>query len=323
MPSLKAIRKRISSVKSTQKITRAMKMVAGAKLNKAQQRITELRPYAVKVQEVLWEITRDAVAAPSADAPAAEGIGAEGEAAALVGGERPAHPLLVTRPERRVLLLVLTSDRGLCGAFNTNINKRAEREWKSRTEAGQEVQIAVIGRKGRDYLNRRNAPILEYLPGVWDKLSLETAQVVGAKILAPFTKNEVDAIYIVYNEFKSAMTQTVVVERLLPAGAPAQAQGDEGDRVSQSGQAAEFAYEPDRGALLERLVPMYVDISMLRALYESMASELGAKLTAMDAANKNAKEMIDSLTLEYNKARQAAITKELMEIIGGSEALKE
>ncbi|WP_437655070.1 ATP synthase F1 subunit gamma [Sorangium sp. So ce1182] len=323
MPSLKAIRKRISSVKSTQKITRAMKMVAGAKLNKAQQRITELRPYAVKVQEVLWEITRDAVAAPSADAPAAEGIGAEGEAAALIGGDRPAHPLLVTRPERRVLLLVLTSDRGLCGAFNTNINKRAEREWKSRTEAGQEVQIAVIGRKGRDYLNRRNAPILEYLPGVWDKLNLETAQAVGAKILAPFNKNEVDAIYIVYNEFKSAMTQTVVVERLLPAGAPAQAQGTEGDRVSQSGQAAEFVYEPDRGALLERLVPMYVDISMLRALYESMASELGAKLTAMDAANKNAKEMIDSLTLEYNKARQAAITKELMEIIGGSEALKE
>ncbi|WP_438026405.1 ATP synthase F1 subunit gamma [Sorangium sp. So ce233] len=320
MPSLKSIRKRISSVKSTQKITRAMKMVAGAKLNKAQQRITELRPYAVKVQEVLWEITRDAAAAPSADAPAAERIGAEGEAAVLTGGETPAHPLLVTRPERRVLLLVLTSDRGLCGAFNTNINKRAEREWKSRTEAGQEVHLAIIGRKGRDYFNRRNAPIREYLPGVWDKLGLETAQAVGAKILAPFNKDEIDAIYLVYNEFKSAITQTVVVERLLPAGAPTRSEGDEGDRA---GQAAEFLFEPDRGALLERLVPMYVDISVLRALHESMASELGAKLTAMDAANKNAKEMIDSLTLEYNKARQAAITKELMEIIGGSEALKE
>ncbi|KYF77956.1 ATP synthase subunit gamma [Sorangium cellulosum] len=320
MPSLKSIRKRISSVKSTQKITRAMKMVAGAKLNKAQQRITELRPYAVKVQEVLWEITRDAAAAPSADAPAAERIGAEGEAAVLTGGATPAHPLLVTRPERRVLLLVLTSDRGLCGAFNTNINKRAEREWKSRTEAGQEVHLAIIGRKGRDYFNRRNAPIREYLSGVWDKLGLETAQAVGAKILAPFNKDEIDAIYLVYNEFKSAITQTVVVERLLPAGAPARSAADEGDRA---GQAAEFLFEPDRGALLERLVPMYVDISVLRALHESMASELGAKLTAMDAANKNAKEMIDSLTLEYNKARQAAITKELMEIIGGSEALKE
>ncbi|WP_438017550.1 ATP synthase F1 subunit gamma [Sorangium sp. So ce315] len=320
MPSLKSIRKRISSVKSTQKITRAMKMVAGAKLNRAQQRITELRPYAVKVQEVLWEITRDAAAAPAADAPAAERHGAEGEAAAITAGEKPAHPLLVTRPERRVLLLVLTSDRGLCGAFNTNINKRAEREWKSRTEAGQEVHLAIIGRKGRDYFNRRNAPVLEYLPGVWDKLSLETAQAVGAKLLAPFNKDEIDAIYLVYNEFKSAITQTVVVERLLPAGAPAPAEGDKGD---DAGQAPEFLFEPDRGALLERLVPMYVDISVLRALYESMASELGAKLTAMDAANKNAKEMIDTLTLQYNKARQAAITKELMEIIGGSEALKE
>ncbi|AUX38616.1 MULTISPECIES: ATP synthase F1 subunit gamma [Sorangium] len=322
MPSLKAIRKRISSVKSTQKITRAMKMVAGAKLNKAQQRITELRPYAVKVQEVLWQITRDAVAASAAEAPAAAGTGAEGEAGALTGREGAAHPLLVARPERRVLLLVLTSDRGLCGAFNTNINKRAEREWKSRTEAGQEVQLAIIGRKGRDYFNRRNAPILEYLPGVWDKLSLETAQAVGAKILAPFDKNEIDAIYLVYNEFKSAITQTVVVERLLPAGGAAQEQADEAAHASP-GAAAEFLYEPDKGALLERLVPMYVDISILRALYESMASELGAKLTAMDAANKNAKEMIDTLTLEYNKARQAAITKELMEIIGGSEALKE
>ncbi|WP_437485093.1 ATP synthase F1 subunit gamma [Sorangium sp. So ce1014] len=329
MPSLKSIRKRISSVKSTQKITRAMKMVAGAKLNKAQLRITELRPYAVKVQEVLWEITRDAVTAAAAAvaADAAAGTGAEGEASALTGSDGAPHPLLVARPERRVLLLVLTSDRGLCGAFNTNINKRAEREWKSRTEAGQEVQLAIIGRKGRDYFNRRSAPILEYLPGVWDKLSLETAQAVGAKLLTPFNKNEIDAIYLVYNEFKSAITQTVVVERLLPAGGPAQEQtqeqGGEGGHASPSGATSEFLYEPDKGALLERLVPMYLDISILRALYESMASELGAKLTAMDAANKNAKEMIDSLTLEYNKARQAAITKELMEIIGGSEALKE
>ncbi|AUX49171.1 F0F1 ATP synthase subunit gamma [Sorangium cellulosum] len=324
MPSLKAIRKRISSVKSTQKITRAMKMVAGAKLNKAQLRITELRPYAVKVQEVLWEITRDAAAAPAVEAPAAEGIGADGHAAAPPAGrEKLSHPLLVSRPERRVLLLVLTSDRGLCGAFNTNVNKRAEREWLSRVEAGQEVQLAIIGRKGRDYFARRNAPILEYIPGVWEKLGLETAQAVGAKLLAPLNKNEIDAIYIVYNEFKSAISQTVVVERLLPAGGPPQDQAEGGDPGAQGGRTSEFMYEPDRGALLERLVPMYVDISILRALYESMASELGAKLTAMDAANKNAKEVIDTLTLEYNKARQAAITKELMEIIGGSETLKE
>lgn len=332
MPSLKSIRKRISSVKSTQKITRAMKMVAGARLNKAQQRITELRPYAVKVQELLGEITRDAAAAqgeaPEALVLAPDGAEESGHEAVVLetparAGELPTHPLLVKRAERRVLLVVLTSDRGLCGAFNTNINKRAEREWKSRVENGQEVQLVVIGRKGRDYFARRGAPVLEYLPEVWDKLDLTTAQQVGAKILAPFNKNEIDAIFLVYNEFKSAMSQTVVVERLVPAGAPAAEAAVEGERQSESGRTTEFMFEPNKGALLDRLVPMYVDISILRALYESTASELGARMTAMDAATKNATEMIDSLTLQYNKARQAAITKELMEIIGGSEALKE
>jgi F-type H+-transporting ATPase subunit gamma len=301
VPSLKAIRKRIQSVQSTQKITRAMKMVAGARLNRAQQRIVEMRPYAVKTQEVLSAIT-----ARNAETAAAE------EAAVT---EAPAHPLLEDRPEKRVLMLVLTSDRGLCGAFNANINKRAEREWKTRAGDGQEVQLVVVGRKGRDYLTRRNAPMLEFLPGVWDKLNLETAQRVGEAILGPFNKKEVDAIYLVYNEFKSAMSQQVVVERLLPVAQPEAKESD--------GQKSDFIFEPDRGALLDRLVPMYVDISILRALYESQASELGARMTAMDAATKNAKEMIGTLTLQYNKARQAAITKELMEIIGGSEALKD
>ncbi len=315
MPSLKAIRKRIGSVRSTQKITRAMKMVAGARLNRAQQRILELRPYAVKTQQVLSAIAvepprRDAEEEAPPPAPAEPGM--EG----TVGWEeRPAHPLLVDRPEKRVLLLVLTSDRGLCGAFNTNINKRAEREWKTRAAEGQEVKIVVVGRKGRDYLNRRGAPVLEYLPGVWDKLSLETAQTVGKAVLAPFDKKEVDAIYLVYNEFKSAMSQQVVGERLLPVRPVPAAEGEE--------QKVDFLFEPDKEALLQRLVPMYVDISILRALYESQASELGARMTAMDAATKNASEMINALTLQYNKARQAAITKELMEIIGGSEALKE
>ena len=360
MPSLKSIRKRITTVKSTQKITRAMKMVAGARLNRAQQRITELRPYAVKVQEVLWEITREAVApavegaeAP-AEAPAPQASvtdGADGgyladAAQAYVGvkaakgdygtavqaylfgkkvadlvGDQPPHPLLVKRAERRVLLVVLTSDRGLCGAFNANINKRGEREWRSRSEEGQDVKLTLVGRKGRDYFTRRGAPVQEYLPGVWDKLNLETAQRVGSEILAPFNRGEVDAIYLVYNEFKSAMTQRVVVERLLPVGGPA-AEGDEGARASELGRTSEFDFEPDKSALLDRLVPMYVDISILRALYESMASELGARMTAMDSATKNATEMIESLTLQYNKARQASITKELMDIVGGVEALK-
>ena len=327
MPSLKSIRKRIISVKSTQKITRAMKMVAGARLNRAQQRILELRPYAVKLSEVLDEITRENLKAAVAEpAPAAEAP-AEGY---QVLTEKPAHPLLVERPERRVLLVVLTSDRGLCGAFNTNINKRAEREWRTRAADGQDVgpagpasrpdvKLLIIGRKGRDYFTRREAPILAYVPGIWDKLGLETARTVGRQILEPFMKDEVDAIYLVYNEFKSAMSQDVVVERLLPVAHESR----EGDRRTESGRTDEFMFEPDRGVLLERLVPMYVEISILRALYESMASELGARMTAMDSATKNAKEMIESLTLLYNKARQAAITKELMEIVGGTEALKE
>lgn len=317
MANLKIIRKRIVTTKATQKITRAMKMVAGARLNRAQQRILELRPYALKLQEVLDEITRQpltAVADAPAPEPTAEGV--------EVIGEKPAHPLLVERPEKRVLLVVLTSDRGLCGAFNTNINKRAEREWRTRSEHGQEVQMLLVGRKGRDYMTRRNAPIFEYAPGIWDKLSLETAGTVARQVLAPFMKEEIDAIYLVYNEFKSAMSQNVVVERLLPV-AHGQGAGSDGDRQSETGRAEEFLFEPGREVLLERLVPMYVEISILRALYESMASELGARMTAMDSATKNAKEMIERLTLEYNKARQAAITKELMEIVGGTEALKD
>jgi F-type H+-transporting ATPase subunit gamma len=309
VPSLKAIRKRITSVRSTQKITRAMKMVAGARLNRAQQRITELRPYAIKTQEALRAITTSLRATTEgAQAPEFEG--------AL---DQSLHPLLVERPERRVLLVVLTSDRGLCGAFNTNINKRAEREWKTRVEQGQEIRMVVIGRKGRDYFTRRNAPGLEYLPGIWDGLKLETAERVGAKILEPFNKGEVDSIYLVYNEFKSAMSQQVVCERLLPV-AQNEAQQPEKNAAPE---AVEFTFEPNPEALLEVLVPMYVNISILRALYESMASELGARMTAMDSATKNAKEMVESLTLQYNRARQAAITKELMEIIGGSEALKD
>ena len=322
MANQKEIRKRIASVKSTQKITRAMKMVAGARLNRAQQRITDLRPYAVKTQELLAEISKSATAAGGAPeaAPAEATEGAGASVAELLYGDKPAHPLLVKREEKRVLLVVLTSDRGLCGAFNTNINKRAEREWHSRTEAGQEVKMVLIGRKGRDYFTRRNAPIHAFLPGVWEKLTLETAQEVGQKVLAPFNAGEIDAIYFVYNEFKSAMTQKVSVEALLPVAEPTRVENVDPNEV---GRPNDFLFEPNKEALLDRLLPMYVDISVLRALYESMASEFGARMTAMDAATKNAKEMVERLTLQYNRARQAAITRELMEIIGGSEALKE
>jgi F-type H+-transporting ATPase subunit gamma len=213
-------------------------------------------------------------------------------------------------------LVVLTSDRGLCGSFNTSINKLAEEEWRRRTRDGQQVFLLVIGRKGRDYFRRRNAP-LEYVPGVWDKLDWDTARTLGRQILQHFLRprDPVDAIYLVYNEFKSAMTQKVVAERLLPV---ADAPSDE----EEADEHTEFLFEPSEEALLGQLVPMYLQVSILRALLESMASELGARMTAMDAATNNASEMIADLTLQYNRARQAAITKELMEIIGGSEALK-
>ncbi|MBX3184148.1 MAG: ATP synthase F1 subunit gamma [Polyangiaceae bacterium] len=294
MASLKEIRKRIGSVKSTQKITRAMKMVAGARLNRAQQRITAMRPYAVRTGQVLREVV------------------------AAAGGAAH-HPLLVKREEQRVLLLVVTSDRGLCGSFNSSINKFAEREWHRREAAGQEVRIATIGRKGRDYFRRRGAPLFHVFEGIWDDLGLESARIVARTVLKPYLAGEVDAIYIVYNEFKSAMTQLVVSEPLFPlaprAGEPGASEGEATE------DEVEFIFEPSKGALMERLVPMYIDITVLRALYESMASELGARMTAMDSATKNAGDMIGSLTLKYNRARQAAITTELMEIISGAEAL--
>lgn len=299
MPSLKSIRKRITSVKSTQKITRAMKMVAGARLNRAQQRIVALRPYATKTQEVLASVV--------ASSPSPE----EGEAVAGT----PLHPLLLKRPEKRVAYVLITSDRGLCGAFNTNLNKTAERRWSTDVEAGKDVSFYIVGRKGRDYFRRRNAPIAEVFSGVWEKLDLERARSIASTILKPFRAGEIDAIYLIFSQFKSAISQEPVVLPLLPVG-----QDGGGKPASEQGK---FIFEPDPQALLERLVPMYLEITLLRALYDSQASEFGARMTAMDAATKNAKEMIASLTLQYNRARQAAITKELMEIIGGAEALKE
>jgi F-type H+-transporting ATPase subunit gamma len=303
LANLKQIRKRIASVKSTQKITRAMKMVAGARLTRAQQRIVALRPYAVQTAKVLAEVT------------------AAGEAEAEESGIESVHPLLARRAVKSVLLLVITSDRGQCGAFNTNILRAAERERREREAQGQTVLLAVIGRKGRDFYQRRKIPLFHIFSGIWEKLEHETARVVARKVLAPFLSGEVDSIQLVYNEFKSAMTQKVVVEPLFPL-VPKKAEGSADDAHALVNP-DEFLFEPSKEALLERLVPMYVEISLLRALYESMASELGARMTAMDSATKNASEVIGQLTLVYNRARQAAITIELMEIIGGAEALKD
>jgi F-type H+-transporting ATPase subunit gamma len=231
------------------------------------------------------------------------------------------HPLLARRAEKTVLLLVITSDRGLCGAFNTNILRAASKIWREREAAGQSVKIITIGRKGRDFFRRRNAPVLEVISGVWERLDIEQARSIARKVLTPFVKGDVDSIYVVYNEFKSAMSQRVVAEPLFPLqkAAPAESTAETPEWAAQR----EYLFEPDRKVLLERLVPMYIEVSILRALYESQASELGSRMTAMESATKKAAEMIDKYTLIYNRARQAAITTELMEIISGAEALRE
>ncbi|HKO49387.1 MAG TPA: ATP synthase F1 subunit gamma [Polyangiaceae bacterium] len=303
MANLKAIRKRISSVKSTQKITRAQKMVAGARLTRAQQRIQALRPFAQKTAQVLADVV---------------GQGQDGDEQAVTSENE--HPLLARRAEKTVLLLVITSDRGLCGAFNTNILRAASRIWHEREAAGQTVKIVTIGRKGRDYFRRRNAPVLEVLSGVWEKLDIEQARLVARKVLTPFVQGEVDSVYVVYNEFKSAMSQKVVAEPLIPLQQPAAAA--EPAETQEWSSKPEFLFEPNRKALLDSLVPIYVEISILRALFESQASELGSRMTAMESATKKAAEMIGKYTLIYNRARQAAITTELMEIISGAEALR-
>jgi F-type H+-transporting ATPase subunit gamma len=263
--------------------------VAAARLRRAQQRITELRPYAIKTAELLAQV-----------------------AARVDTESEQIHPLLARRPEQKVLIVVLTSDRGLAGAFNASINKRAFALWKQLESEGKQVSFAIVGRKGGEYFKRRNAHITKVFQGVFENLTSAKAGEVGRYVAGQYVAGDLDAAYLVYNEFKSAMTQTVSVEQLLPVK-PVEL---------TAGSSSDYIYEPGKQALLDRLLPMYMEIQSFRALLESVASEHGARMTAMDNATRNASDMIGSLTLQYNRARQAAITKELMEIIGGAEALK-
>ena len=300
MANLKAIRSRIVSVKNTQKITKAMKMVAAARLRRAQQAITELRPYALKTMEVLSSVAARA-------------------------GDDEVHPLLARREPKKVLIVVLTSDRGLAGAFNANINRAALTKWKELEARGVAVSFAVIGRKGRDFFRRRDAKIEFDFTGVFENLSVTKAGEIGRAIVAEYGADGHDAVYLVYNEFKSAISQKVVFEPLVPITphvSEAEAAEAKAGDAKGGGANVDFIYEPNKRALLDRLLPMYVEVEVFRALLESVASEHGARMTAMDNATKNASEMIGRLTLVYNRARQAAITTELMEIIGGAEALK-
>ncbi len=288
MPSLRDIRRKITSVKKTQQITKAMKMVAAAKLRRAQDRVIAARPYSRKMLAVI---------------------------ANLAGRvERAQHPLLAKREPKKVKLVVLTSDRGLCGAYNTNILRKAVEAVKQFTAEGKEVKVNVVGRKGRDFFRKRPAYTLGR---VWSDLGMidyEKAADVGKNIVERFSAGETDEVYLLYNEFKSVIQQKVTLEKLLPVEPPAEA--------DPFMAAVDYLYEPSAEAILGSILPKHIEVQVYRAMLESQASEMGARMTAMDSATRNAKDMIERLTLKFNKQRQAAITKEISEIVGGAEALK-
>lgn len=290
MPSLKAIRVRIGSIKNTRKITRAMKLVSAAKLRRAQDAIIAARPYADSLGRVVSELS------------------------AVAGVD--AHPLFEDRGNKKVAFVVVTSDRGLAGAFNSNVIKAVERFVAGELPDTAEVSLRLIGKKSNQHFGRRGAQISSFDLAPTGATALDLARTTAARVIDDFQTGKVDRVYVVYNEFKSAISQTVQVKQLLPVvPPPAAAKGHDEPQV-------DFIYEPSKLELLTRLVPLFVQILLYRASLESIASEFGARMSAMDNATTNAGEMISRLSLQYNRARQAAITKELLEIIGGAEALK-
>ena len=292
MPNLIDIRRRIRSVKSTQQITKAMKMVAASKLRRSQERVVAARPYARTLGATLASVA--------------------GRLPAREDGA-PAHPLLAQREERKVVLVVVTGDKGLCGAFNTNVNRVAGAFLREKRGAGVEVSLVTLGRKAVDFWKRRTVPVLDARPGLFQRFGYDTASEVARSLAARFTGGEVDAVYVVYNEFKSVISQVVGVKRLLPI---------ELGELEATDAGTDYLFEPGPDVILGRLLPRHVEFQLFRVLLESNAAENAARMTAMESATKNAGEMIDSLTLTYNRARQAKITKELIEIVSGAEALK-
>jgi F-type H+-transporting ATPase subunit gamma len=287
MATLRDIRRRIRSVESTQKITRAMKLVAAAKLRRAQERILSARPYALKMAELLSSLVSRA----------------EGEA----------HPLLVRRPPARKRLVIITADKGLCGAFNSNILRASLAFLREQGETN--VTLVVVGKKARDFYRRRPYEIKSEMLGFFDRLAYSHAQELAGGLMQEYLGGEVDEVHLIYNEFRSVAVQRVKREQLLPIEAAA-AEG-------QGAAGGDYIYEPSPAAILAALLPRHVTTQVYRALMESVAGEYGARMTAMEAATKNAKEMIGVLTIQYNKARQERITKELLDIVGGAEALRQ
>ena len=283
MPSLLDIRRRIRSVKNTQQLTKAMKTVSAAKLRRAQERVVSARPYANQLRHVL---------------------------AGLAGRiENVVHPLLEVRPEKRILLLVVTADRGLCGGFNSNLTKAAQNFL--RRHDGEDVRLFTVGKKGRDFFRRRGANLVGEYTNFFSKLDVAHAKDIAQQLIEMYSKSEIDAVYITYNEFKSAIQQRIVVEKLLPLG---------GADLKDTVPGVDYIFEQPPQEILNRLLPRYVEIEVYRALLESVAAEHGARMAAMDTASRNAGDMIESLTLNMNRVRQAAITREIIEVVGGAGA---
>ncbi len=286
MANLRDIRKRIASVKNTQKITKAMKMVAAAKLRRAEEAIKAARPYSEKMRDVLMSL--------------AQRVDASG------------HPMLNVKPVQKALLVLITADRGLCGAFNANLNRRAEAFYKELTAKGVQLDMLTVGRKGNDYFRRRNAEIAARFINVMNDVNYQLAGDIVSIVTDTFMAGEYQEVYILYNSFRSAVTQVQTLRRLLPITS------DEEGRQRRR----EYLYEPSEEALLSEILPKYLQVQIFTGLLDSVASEHGARMSAMEAATTNAEEMVYKLTLKLNRLRQESITTELMEIVSGAEALK-
>ncbi len=287
MANLKDIRKRIISVKNTQQITSAMKMVAAAKLRKAQERTEKARPYADKMMDVLGSLA--------------------------LRTDPSSHPLLARRTVGKVMLIIITSDRGLCGAFNQNIIRTTEHFVFENRKKYSDIMFTVVGKKGYDYFRKRDVNRYKNYTGISGKIDYELAGRITGDMIDAFLTQATDEIYLLYNRFKSAATQEIVFDRLLPF---TRLKVPEGEMV------LEYIFEPSEEFILHDIIVKNLEIQLFRALLESEASEYGARMTAMDSATSNAEDMIEKLTLEYNRARQESITNELMEIVAGAEALK-
>ncbi len=295
MPNLLDIRRRIKSVKNTQQITKAMKMVSAAKLKRAQDRVVTARPFANKMAEVL--------------AGLADRI-----------DENFHHPLLDARGDERYLVVLITADKGLCGAFNTNLTKAAQSFVAANSD--KQTEILAVGRKGRDFFRRRGATLAGEYIGLTGKGRVEFSEALelARDIIKRFTEDEeIDKVFIIYNEFKSVMQQRVITEQLLPVSRQAAAEEDQA--TAQEVSLVDYIYEQPPAEIFAKLLPRLIETQIFRALLESIASEQGARMTAMDSASKNARELIDSLTLNMNRIRQAAITNEIIEVVSGAAAL--